>query len=74
MNKICCCDYIDLCKSIPNEHIDLVIIDPPYNLNLAKWDNQDLITYEFVNQINRITKDSSSIYVWGGLVKWECIF
>lgn len=49
----------------PDNMFDLVIIDPPYNINKAEWDKVD----DYINwiilimkQIQRITKDNGSIY------------
>lgn len=36
INKIFCGDNIELFKLIPNNSIDLIFADPPYNMNLQK--------------------------------------
>ena len=33
LNKIHCGDCLELMKDIPDESIDCIITDPPYNLN-----------------------------------------
>ncbi|TDU97816.1 DNA-methyltransferase [Metamycoplasma hyosynoviae] len=42
LNKILLGDNIELFKQIPNDSIDLIFADPPYNMNLQK----DLIRYD----------------------------
>ncbi len=38
LNTIFIQDCFEFLKSLENESIDLAIIDPPYNLNVASWD------------------------------------
>ena len=33
-----CCDFL---KQIPDDSVQLICIDPPYNLELAGWDSYD---------------------------------
>ena len=33
-----CCDFL---KQLPDESVQLICIDPPYNLELAGWDTYD---------------------------------
>lgn len=39
LNKIYCWDCLELMKQIPDKSIDLVLTDPPYNINLKpqRW-------------------------------------
>lgn len=37
--EIYCGDSLEIMKEIPDKSIDLVLTDPPYNVNFAKWDN-----------------------------------
>ena len=39
LNKIHIQDAFDFLKSLPDECVDLAIIDPPYNLKVAEWDS-----------------------------------
>ena len=34
INKIICGDCIEILKTLPNDSVDLVFADPPYNLQL----------------------------------------
>ena len=39
LDKIYIQDIFDFLKGLPDESVDLAIIDPPYNLKVAKWDS-----------------------------------
>ena len=61
-------DCLEIMKDIPNETIDLVLIDPPYNIGKAKWDKWDTVG-EYVKfmgkvflEIQRVLKDNGSFY------------
>jgi len=62
-------DAIAFLKQIPDSSIQLVIIDPPYNLDLDYWD-----TYEnyldwaktWLDEIYRILSDSGNCVIFGG--------
>ena len=41
-NKIYNKDCIKFLKELPNESINLIIADPPYNKGVAKWDKIDI--------------------------------
>ena len=38
-NKIVLQDFCDYIKPIEDNFFELIIVDPPYNINAAKWDN-----------------------------------
>lgn len=46
INKIICGDCLDVLKAIPNGEIDLVLSDPPYNIDFAYNDYKDNLTAE----------------------------
>ena len=55
-------------KDIPDKSIDLVLIDPPYNIKKAKWDTWKTVE-EYVNfmgqvflECQRVLKDNGSFY------------
>ena len=59
------CDCMDLMKDKPDKFYDLAIVDPPYNIGKAKWDNIDnYINWIIVimKEIQRVTKDNGSVY------------
>lgn len=57
MNKIYCADYLEFLKHIPDNTVDAVITDPPYNITQNKWDTS--IDLESMwTQLNRIGKEN----------------
>lgn len=59
-NKIICGDALEVLKEIPDESIDLVLTDPPYNITACKWDKKidlDKLWQELI----RISKDKTAI-------------
>ena len=61
-------DCRELMKEIPDGSVDLVIIDPPYNIGKAKWDKWKKVSdyVEFMGkvflEIQRVLKDNGSFY------------
>lgn len=51
INKIHIQDCLSFLKSLEDKSIDLAIIDPPYNLKIAKWDTfkseQEFLDFSF---------------------------
>lgn len=61
-------DCLEIMKNIPDKSINLVLIDPPYNIKKAKWDKWKTVN-EYVDfmgkvflEIQRILKDNGSFY------------
>ena len=62
-------DAIDILRQIPDSSIQLILIDPPYNLDLDYWD-----TYEnylewaksWIDEIYRVLSDSGNCVIFGG--------
>lgn len=48
-------DCLEKMKEIPDKSIDWVITDPPYGIDIAKWDNK--INKEYFDEIFRISKN-----------------
>jgi site-specific DNA-methyltransferase (adenine-specific) len=63
-----CGDCLELMKDIPDKSINLVLIDPPYNIKKAKWDKWKTVNdyVEFMGkvflEIQRVLKDNGSFY------------
>ena len=61
-------DCLKNLPKIPDESIDLVVTDPPYNIGIDKWDKwkkkQDYIQWmgTVFTECQRILKDSGSFY------------
>ena len=61
-------DCLENFKNIPDKSINLVLIDPPYNINKADWDKWKTVDayIEFMGQVflecQRVLKDNGSFY------------
>ena len=71
LNKIYQGDALDELKKIDDNSIDLVILDPPYNIGIDEWDKMgDTVTYlnwfeKIINELLRVTKRTASLYLFG---------
>ncbi len=81
INKATYGNTIDLIKCVPNNSINLIIADPPYLTTNKKWDKDDIIDDELINEYHRVLKDSGNLYVFCGigeksqsLIRWFPIF
>ncbi len=55
-------DVVELLQQIPDNSIDLVVTDPPYNSSI-EWDNKnDEWQFLWLEQIKRIMKEGASFY------------
>lgn len=62
-----CCEFL---KKIPNDSIQLICIDPPYNLELAGWDTYDNYiewASQWLDEAYRVLSDSGSMVIFGGI-------
>lgn len=62
-----CCDFL---KKIPDGSIQLICIDPPYNLELAGWDIYDNYiewASKWLDEAYRVLSDSGSMVIFGGI-------
>ena len=61
-------DCLEKMKEIPDKSINLVLIDPPYNINKADWDKWKTVNayVEFMGRVflecQRVLKDNGSFY------------
>lgn len=61
-------DCLEVMKNIPDKFIDLILIDPPYNISKEKWDKWKTIEkyIEFMGKVflelQRVLKDNGSFY------------
>lgn len=64
-------DAIAWLRSLPNESVDLVFADPPYNIKKAEWDTfesqQEYVNWslQWIEQAARILKSTGTLYVCG---------
>lgn len=62
-----CCDFL---KTIPDNSIQLICIDPPYNLELAGWDvYENYIEWasKWIDEAYRVLSKSGSMVIFGGI-------
>jgi len=60
-------DCLEGLSKIPDKSIDLIVIDPPYNIKKDKWD--DIKNYEewmkkVILELQRVLKDNGSFYMF----------
>lgn len=62
-------DAIEFLKRLPCSSVQLVLIDPPYNLDMASWDTfNDYMDWakQWLNEIERILTDNGNFVIFGG--------
>lgn len=62
-------DVLDCLKKIPDESVQLIIADPPYNIDIAEWDcYEDYIEWasKWLSEAYRILKKKGNIVIFGG--------
>ncbi len=62
-------DCLDLLKTLPDESIQLILIDPPYNLDLATWDTYDNYiewASKWLDESYRVLSKNGSMVIFGG--------
>lgn len=63
-------DCLNLLKSLPDGSVQLICIDPPYNLELAGWDIYDnYIEWadKWLQEAYRVLSDNGSMVIFGGI-------
>jgi len=57
------CDCMDLLKQTPDNYYSLAIVDPPYGIDIAKWDKIDMKPKpEYFAELFRVSKNQ---IIWG---------
>ena len=57
-------DCMEVMKTFKDKQFDLAIIDPPYGIDIAKWDAIDMKpTKEYFDELFRVSQDQ---IIWGG--------
>lgn len=67
LNIMDCCDFL---KLLPDESVQLICIDPPYNLELAGWDIYDNYidwAAKWLNEAYRVLSKNGNLVVFGGI-------
>ena len=58
-------DCLEVMKNIPDKTIDLVLIDPPYNIGKDKWDKWDTVE-EYVEFMGQVFKECERVLKYNG--------
>jgi site-specific DNA-methyltransferase (adenine-specific) len=62
-------DAVKFLKTLPDNSIQLILIDPPYNLDLEYWDSfPDYLVWakQWIDQIYRVLTESGNCVIFGG--------
>lgn len=62
-------DAVDFLKTLPSSSIQLILLDPPYNLDLDSWDSfENYIDWAkgWLDEIYRVLSDSGNCVIFGG--------
>jgi len=63
-------DCLELLSKIPDDSVQLIVCDPPYNIRLADWDSfNDYIDWaaNWLKEAERVLSPNGSIAIFGGL-------
>jgi site-specific DNA-methyltransferase (adenine-specific) len=63
-------DCLKLLRRIPSESIQLVVCDPPYNINVAAWDDRaQYVDWagQWLVEVQRVLAASGNLVIFGGL-------
>lgn len=63
-------DCCDLLRQLPDESVQLIICDPPYNIRMASWDSHQCYgdwAARWLSESERVLAPSGSIAIFGGL-------
>ncbi len=63
-------DCLQLLSKIPDDSVQLIVCDPPYNIKLADWDSfDDYLDWasNWLQQAERVLSPTGSIAIFGGL-------
>lgn len=63
-------DCLELLRGLPDSSVQLIVCDPPYNIQLAAWDvHKDYIAWaaRWLREAERVLSDSGNLVIFGGL-------
>lgn len=63
-------DCLDFLKKLPDESVQLICLDPPYNLDLASWDvyeNYIVWASKWLTEAYRVLAKEGSLVIFGGI-------
>lgn len=62
-------DVVEVLKKIPDESVQLIIADPPYNIDIAEWDSYDDYAEwaaTWILECYRVLKKTGNLVIFGG--------
>ncbi|MCT8978036.1 site-specific DNA-methyltransferase [Clostridium sp. CX1] len=62
-------DTLELLKELPDESVQLVIADPPYNIDIEEWDKYENYlewAKEWIHEVYRVLKKTGNFVLFGG--------
>jgi len=65
LNKVYNEDCIDFLKKVDDNSVDLIILDPPYNVLALDWDKQEVDWKGLSKELFRILRWGGSAYIFG---------
>jgi len=77
-NKLYVMDCFEFLKLIPDGYIDLIVIDPPYNMGKGNWDKFKTekeffnFTYSYLDELIKKLKNTGSLYIFN--TPYNCAF
>jgi site-specific DNA-methyltransferase (adenine-specific) len=63
-------DCLDVLRKLPDNSVQLIVCDPPYNILMADWDKHpDYITWatQWLVEARRVLSDAGNFVIFGGL-------
>lgn len=63
LNKIYCMDALEGLKHLEDKSINCILIDPPYNIGYAEWDN---FNFNVFPEFKRILKENGQLFIFAG--------
>jgi site-specific DNA-methyltransferase (adenine-specific) len=63
-------DCLELLKRIPDNSVQLIVCDPPYNIQLAHWDvKRNYLTWasRWLREAERVLNETGNLVIFGGL-------
>lgn len=63
-------DCLEVLRQLPDQSIQLIVCDPPYNIQLADWDNhEDYLSWAtlWLKEAERVLSKTGNLVIFGGL-------
>lgn len=70
VHAVLTCDCLELLQQIPDESVQLIVCDPPYNIQLADWDALEdyaLWSARWLKEAERVLSPTGSLAIFGGI-------